>query len=380
MPLKQLMTWQRDKKRWRKFHEGKWYFVSCCQLGTEGTRQASRKAANEWWLKTLYLLKENPKSLPDQTSQPTTAPGTDWLTVFDSWKKQQSINPKSPARIFSNIKMARFFIDFVGAKNSVARLNEKTWLDFSAHIHSLRAEKRIGANYLTRIQKTACWLVRFAWETRFLPDLPRNLNQRHLFLQTEKTEITVFRIRDILAFFHQATGQTRLHLLLMLNCGFSAVDVSNLQEKEINWEDRTISRKRSKTKSHEGVPTITYPLWPSTYDLLQKHRSGESTVLLTKAGKEWVSRSYENGKYHHSDSIASNFRRICAAAGVKIYPRGLRATAATNLARHPMFKFYCEHYLGHSPRTIANAHYVKPSIEEFRDAIFWLGGRFGVLE
>lgn len=369
MPIKQLMSWQGQKKRWRKFHKGKWYFVSCKQLGTPPNQQASRTAANSWWLSTLHRLEVQPAPLPSVTT---------WATVFESWKNLQTITPKSPARIYANIRMAQFFIEFIGLDTPVQKLDEKGWLAFSAHIHSSRGSK--GVNHLARIQKTARWLVRFAWETRFLMELPRNLNQRHLFLKTEKSDITVFRIRDILAFFNQATGQAKLHLLLMLNCGFTAVDISSLKEKEIDWDARTIIRKRSKTKSHDRVPTITYPLWPSTYDLLQKHRSGESTVLLTKAGREWVLKSYKEGRYHHSDSVASNFRRIGEGAGVKIYPRGLRATGASNLARHPIFKFYCEHYLGHTPKTVANSHYVQPNQEEFKEAIFWLGERLCIFE
>jgi len=364
-----MMSWQPDKKRWRKFYQGKWYFVSCTQLGTAPNRQASRTAANSWWLTTLYHLQQKPE---------THQPATTWATVFEAWKKLQTIAPKSPARIHSNIKMAEFFVTFMGMETPVQNLTEKVWLEFSAHIHSSKGTK--GVNHLARIQKTARWLVRFAWETRFLTDLPRNLNQRHLFIQSEKTDITVFRIRDILVFFNQATGQTKLHFLLMLNCGFTAADISDLKEKEVNWDSKTITRKRSKTKTHDRVPTVTYPLWPSTFDLLRNYQSGGQLVLLTKAGKPWVSKSYSHGKYHHSDSVASNFRRINKTAGVNIYPRGLRASAATGLAHHPTYKFYCEHFLGHSPRTITNAHYVKPSLEEFAEAITWLGERFGLLE
>ena len=33
----------------RKRHHGKWYSVSCRQLSPAGMKEASAKAANEWW-------------------------------------------------------------------------------------------------------------------------------------------------------------------------------------------------------------------------------------------------------------------------------------------------------------------------------------------
>jgi integrase len=364
MSLYSLMSWQADKKRWRKFHEGKWYFVSCATLGTPKTRQGSRTGANKWWLEKLASLRES-KINPNFT----------WSNVFQAWESQHETSLKSPARIHANIRMTKFFSDFVGHQTRVNSFDEQVWLAFSNHLRTLLA-KGLAPNYLTRVQKTAAWLVRFAWENRFLPELPRNLTQRHLFLPTEKKDIVVFKIRDILKFFYKATGQTRLHLLLMLNCGFSAVDISNLRESEIHWDEKVLIHKRIKTKHHDHVPTITYPLWPSTFALLNLYKSGSSKLLLTKTGNPWVTTSYSNGKYTHTDAVASNFRRIALSSGAKIYPRGLRATAASNLAQHPNFKFYCEHYLGHSPKTVANTHYVKPCQEEFKEAIFWLGERF----
>jgi hypothetical protein len=43
------MTWVAESRRWRKLYKGKWYSVSCKQLGTAGSKEASCKAANDWW-------------------------------------------------------------------------------------------------------------------------------------------------------------------------------------------------------------------------------------------------------------------------------------------------------------------------------------------
>ena len=43
------MTWVAGSRRWRKLYKGKWYAVSCRQLGCEETKEASWKLANDWW-------------------------------------------------------------------------------------------------------------------------------------------------------------------------------------------------------------------------------------------------------------------------------------------------------------------------------------------
>jgi hypothetical protein len=48
MPRLFLMTWVPARNGWMKWHRGKMYSVSCRQLGTEGTKEASYQKANEW--------------------------------------------------------------------------------------------------------------------------------------------------------------------------------------------------------------------------------------------------------------------------------------------------------------------------------------------
>lgn len=50
MPRQYLMTWVPGRKGWMKWYKGRMISVSCRQLGTDPTKAASWKAANEWWL------------------------------------------------------------------------------------------------------------------------------------------------------------------------------------------------------------------------------------------------------------------------------------------------------------------------------------------
>jgi hypothetical protein len=49
MSRPELMAWIPSRRGWMKEYRGKKYAVSCRQLGTPETKEASRKAANDWW-------------------------------------------------------------------------------------------------------------------------------------------------------------------------------------------------------------------------------------------------------------------------------------------------------------------------------------------
>jgi hypothetical protein len=58
----------------------------------------------------------------------------------------------------------------------------------------------------------------------------------------------------------------------------------------------------------------------------------------------------------------------------------MRATAASKLAEHGQYKYWVDYFLGHSPRTIAQQHYVRPTDAEFFEALAWLGGQLGLAD
>jgi hypothetical protein len=48
MPVNLHMTWV-PGRRWTKKFDGKWYAISCRKLGVPATKDASWRAANDWW-------------------------------------------------------------------------------------------------------------------------------------------------------------------------------------------------------------------------------------------------------------------------------------------------------------------------------------------
>ena len=67
-----------------------------------------------------------------------------------------------------------------------------------------------------------------------------------------------------------ANDQTKLFVLLALNCGMLQGDIAKLQQDEVDWENGVISRHRSKlhrrAKSNKQIPKVEYPLWNETFE------------------------------------------------------------------------------------------------------------------
>jgi integrase len=218
-----------------------------------------------------------------------------------------------------------------------------------------------------------------------LLSLPGNLSNRRFKFGKGKlvTRADLFTAEEIRFVLSAAGPRLRLFLLLMLNAGMYQGDISDLGEDEVDWEGRTITRARSKT----GGQVVRYRLWPETLALLKECRHagnpvlnarGAPRVLLTTEGKPLTAYWLENGKERRYDTIQSLYSTLKREAGSQKPMKSLRKTAASELATHPSYKFYVQYYLGHSPRSVAEQHYLVPSDEEFFEALEWLRGRLGL--
>lgn len=227
--------------------------------------------------------------------------------------------------------------------------------------------------------------VRHLHVSRLIDDLPRNLSSVSIkVLDKPIKKLTDEEVRAILNGISD-DNQLKLHILLMLNCGYRGMDIATLRESEV--VDGRIIRKRHKTKDHKHTPTVNYKLWDETRRLLERWRSGKDTVLLTKTGGRWVYSELidkEDGSYKtkQTDNIATNYKRIVRDAktglGIDRPYSLLRKTGASKLDEHPEFGRHAEHYLGEKPDTVAKRHYITPSQNRFDAAINWLGEQFGI--
>jgi integrase len=280
------------------------------------------------------------------------------------------------ARANMNRILLGHFLDWMGAATPVEAITEEKWRAFYAYLCEQINKKVWGRSHCQRIFAVARRFIRGLYDLRLI-DLPRNLDRGELSFDAGPQDIETWPVPEIQKLYATATGQTRLHILLMCNCGFIGKDISDLRQSEIDWTAGTICRKRSKTRKEENVPKVTYKLWEETFRLLKEYRSGDPVhVLLTTTGRPWIEEKHD-GDYHRSDKVASNLKYWMKRTGVKRAPKALRATAASKLAEHKVYKFFAQYFLGHSPRGVTERHCVRPNDEEFFEALGWLEGALG---
>ena len=281
----------------------------------------------------------------------------------------------SAARANMNKICLHHFRDWIGADIAVDTVTETKWLELHGWLSAKLDRGEWGLEHCDRIFSVAKRFIKFLWEMRLI-ELPRNLDRRDLAFTQHAKQIKTFTVEGVRKLYAITSGQSKLHLLLMLNCGFIGKDVNDLHPQQVDWMDGLITRKRSKTKDQKNVPEVTYKLWPETFDLLKKHRSDDpEVVLFTEKGNRWIAeRQHPDGKYSRSDCVGRNLDYWIERAGIEGSPKELRATASTKLGEHPTYKFYAQYFLGQAPRTVAERHYVKPSDKEFFEALGWLRG------
>ncbi len=248
----------------------------------------------------------------------------------------------------------------------------------SKYHHAL--SKMIDADRLTQTTASdkfaaAKTFIRWMWSEGIVMELPRNIDSCELtFTRTprEHRQFTFEEVHDILAL--PTPDRTRLYILLMLNCGFTQADVANLLPSEVDFEQGTITRKRTKTRGKTSVPVVRYTLWPKTLALLQQEQTeGGTRVLLNQRGEPLLTETLlESGKYKKTDNIRSAWNRLCKRRGVDLPLSGFRKTSASLLRSQPQFVSIYDHFLGHAPTSVADRHYAAAPQTVLEDGIRWL--------
>ena len=270
------------------------------------------------------------------------------------------------------------FEDFAGRDRPAKSINAKLLEDY--HGRLLKLMKRIDGKRFSKSRADDALqvvkdLTRWLWEHERI-SLPRNLKK--LTISRGAGKVEPISDKDLKTLLGAASESTKLYCLLMLQCGMTQIDIADLKHSEVDWKSGRIIRKRSKTGDHEHVPTVDYKLWGETFRLLKKFKSKHNELVLTNENGEPLKIDGRRGdRYFKNDNIASAFNRLRAKMGVQATPKQLRKAAATKLASHPEHSRYVPHFLGHSPRTIADKHYVKPSRPQFDKAIKWLAEQYG---
>ena len=289
---------------------------------------------------------------------------------------------------FDNIRRnIHRFRDFAGSARPVASIDEPLVGSYYGHLLGLvglRLDDPAGKAGISSVYADSIWgqfrrFVVYLWTMR-LAERPRNLDDHALRFDLGPRKVETFTLAEVARLLDAATGQLRLHLLLMINCGFGPSDIATLEDAEVRWAEGRIVRKRSKTRDHAEVPEVDYKLWPRTAELLREYRSGGPVVLLTVTGRRWVFEELTaEGKLRSTDSVASNFNRLRDKLEIPKPLKSLRQTSASILVSHAHYGRLKGHFLGHSPRGLAERNYAAPSSELFDAAVAWLGEQYGLM-
>ncbi len=286
------------------------------------------------------------------------------------------------------------FTAFLGETADISTVNAESLEGFHNFCLSKIAERREdetagwSAYHAKIVFATARQWMRWLVE-RDTISKPANFDRKWRFGSTVK-QIKTWTVEEVQTVVNAAAGKLKLCLLLMLNCGMSQKDASDLRDVEVNWRDGRVIRKRSKTRLLESVPVVNYKLWPSTFALLKEHRSGKERVLLTVSGKPYVNRRVVDGKFRAVDGFGTLLRKVTNKCGVKKPLKLIRKTAASLLESHTAklptgelvnpYAGCVSLFLGHSPRTMKDNHYAAPPQELFDAAVTWLGRKLEIAE
>jgi integrase len=309
----------------------------------------------------------------------------------DKWfrhqKAQVDAGQITAARVANNRTCLQHFLDFFTGqgKTKITAVDSDTVDSFYQHIlKSLRKGTGLegwSVAYAKDVFSVARAFIRYAAARCGACQLPRNIDDKFKFGSPIKKVLTWTPV-EFMQVVSEAPGKLKLCLLLMANTGSTQQDVSDLLDEDVDWTEGRITRKRSKTKDKESVPTVSYKLWPETFSLLQLYRSGTERVLLTESRLPYVRTTLnpETGKLSKADGFASNYvhlkKRLVFAKPLK----QLRKLGASLLAKHEVYGRFVGHFLGHSPRTVADRHYQVPPQDLFDQAVLWLGRQLGQME
>jgi integrase len=423
------MTWVPAQRRWIKKHRGKMYSVSCRQLGTAESRDASATAANTWWDAKLKEIETAPPTEEDLKANAfkVWSMVQDWKQLaeddrerlvdslvgegqyrkiraqaeamveaaakqtptdrtvaaqVDAWKSLlhsacQSCQ-LSEGRYDAYCRRIRPFMDWIGSRTAIDGIDEAKIEGYYGHLSRQVTAGKYSPSSAHELLMTAKQFISRLAALKLIP-LPGNIRDRRFrFNHSAPAEIEIFSVEEVRAFLAACTSErTRLYILLCLNCGQYQNDIAELRQEEVDWRTGTIKRARSKTRERGG-PVVTYKLWPETFALLKRLRSDGDLVITTEDGNPLVKEWLEDGRYRKYDAIRSAWFRLAEKMGLKKMKLGLkhlRKTSASLLGEHPQYKFYATHFLADSPKHMTEKHYVKPSEAEFFEALEWLRGR-----
>jgi integrase len=399
-------------ERWRKIYKGQTHYFRGTEKECE--RQWERKKveidnpkpAGWWYVEDGEPLEEGDTDLRKELGALAISPQDAWELLkrgelplfgqpepqaeksrtigkaverFLARRKEWAIAGQMSVGHYNNLESCvNDFADHVGRKLGCGQIDEPIWESYCSELKA-RQKKGKSKAYLSIYQRSAKTFINWLWRMKMLKETPRNFKEKQLSFGGGAKEIETFTIPEVKQFLDKANERTKLYILLALNCGMTQIDISELAPDEVDWTNKRITRKRSKTKDRESTPTISYPLWSETFRLLRQE--GEQTgkrVLYNDAGNALHVQQVGKSKI---DNVRSAFVRLAKKHNLPTSFSVFRATSASFLDASD-YANVARHFLGRAPRGVDDRNYLSPHTQLFKDrfdaAIRWLGEQYGL--
>jgi len=415
MPRKFLMSadFSVRNRRWRKWHKGKQYTVTCAELGLPEhlwTELGSYQDANRWWetkwreidrpmevererivrrLKEIEdesdVLRQDHKQFladvaPEVFARPVvTKPGLTVGQALDQYYDLQLVNsePSSLIRLHSFVRdfkaLALPPLDerpgavVLTADMPLTVIDEGKVLQVFHYVDKVKNEASSKVRYFGMFRA----FVTHCAEMNLIPS-PKNIRSKKLTweVMTKAKEMPDWEV--VREFLKKLPDRLRLYALLALNTGMNNTDIAHLEERQIDFKRRTLRRKRVKTESWEKVPTVRYFLWDETLRLLkQEMTSGAAYALLDKAGEPlYVESKSVGGKPKLYDKVKSQWRDMLGRSSERPFTLKDFRDFGSLLLQNSPFRTYRVSWLGHTPKEVSDTNY--SGEEDARDACKWM--------
>ncbi len=417
------MSWEgKPYYRWVKMFKGVRYRLTCEALGLRRdgwTKEDSWQAANQWWQDRLAELGQKPKAeqqveevieaagglekwvdaavkgqaaaeelerlthmigreeaQPDQDVEITQAvlskavkgPAISKNRTVEYQTEQYLalLRPRLKVKSYKEIQLFMpSLVKIIG--NDIDAINEESVKVFWGHLTATG----LGQSSRKKLMGFFRRFVRYLWEHEGIT-LPKNLDSELFKVKVTTRAVKTWPLATVRAVLEKLKPNLKLYALLGLNCGFTNMDIANINKGAVDLEKGRLVHKRIKTHEQSSVPTVEYKLWPETVELLGKFQSKHPDLfLVSMKGTPLVSTVYDKeGEAHLKDMVVQQWRRYAADLPIKL--KNFRSIGATLLEEHAVYGRYASHFLGHSPKTIAGKHYVAPSQNNFDEALDWL--------
>lgn len=224
-------------------------------------------------------------------------------------------------------------------------------------------------------RKRLQFLARFVnWlaEREAIEAIPKIINRKFAAVKIAPPSPKFYTVEQVTTLVGDASPLLRACIMLALNTGATQVDVATLEHSHIS-KSGDLSRPRNKT----GIDSA-YVLWPETIAALREVQTkpkDSKLVLLSESGKPLVRESFkDDGRVVKVDSINSMFKNLLKRTGMDglgLAFKHFRKTSANLLAqKYP--PHVTDKFLAHISNGMRK-HYAKEHMtDEYREALEYL--------